>query len=145
CRACALSSIGICRPVHDPPRDQGRRARPGRGALALGYPPRRGCAVRVDRLIAQLDRDGERAPRRAVEALIDLGREALVPLQAAARQGPVRARRWALEALGGLGATEAWPILRAALHDPSMSVRLHGVRAVERAQNPRLARELLRL
>ena len=103
-------------------------------------------AARIERLLLALDDDGERGPRRAIAALLRLGRPALLALRDAVRSSEsVRVRRWAVDALGQSRDRGMLPDIRRALRDPNMSVRLHGISALVRFQSPQLGRALVPL
>ncbi|MCZ7644176.1 MAG: HEAT repeat domain-containing protein [Planctomycetota bacterium] len=88
---------------------------------------------KYDALIDALDAEGERAPLRAVARLRKAGASAVPPLKARfdAAKHP-RLRRWIANALGEIGDRRALPLLKRAVKDQQMSVRLHAMEALEK-------------
>src|SRR4029077_1726708 len=94
--------------------------------------------------IRALDSEGERAPLAAVMRVKRFGSKAVTALIAAMEESSsIRLRRWAATALGAIADRKSKPMLRRALRDPNMSVRLHAMEALEQFQDPALGAALI--
>ncbi len=100
----------------------------------------------LDSMIDALDAEGERRPLKAVKRLSKAGAPAVGALLGRYEEASKpRQRRWIANALGVLGDRRAIPLLKRALNDPNMSVRLHAMEALERFNDPKLAAFMLPL
>src|SRR4051812_37549869 len=103
-------------------------------------------AFNISTLIQKFNQHGERAPLRAVSKVAKYGKLAIPDLtEALQKSNNVRIRRWSAAALGNIGDRKAIPVLRKALRDPNMSVKLRAVFALEELQDPKLGQNLLPL
>jgi HEAT repeat protein len=110
--------------------------------LRHASPPVRAAAAQAlaQQALARLPKPGEGEPdARAVEML----RQVVPLLQKALEDPALEVVVAAAENLGGLGVSEAGPVLTSLLHHPSESVRLTAAQALERIANPAVLDGLL--
>ncbi len=100
----------------------------------------------TDEMFQWLNTRSDRQAARAIRRIKKQGKR-LVPqlLQAATQRDFPLVRKWSLQALGELNDSRAVPVLRKALKDPQMTVRLHAVRALARTGKKSASRYLLPL
>jgi len=100
----------------------------------------------VQSLISTFRRDGEREQREAIERMRDHANVALPILRESIRYSrSAHERAWCATAVAALAGRRAIPDLVAALDDPTMSVRLHAIRALVELGDPDVGRRMIPL
>ncbi|MCO5144155.1 MAG: HEAT repeat domain-containing protein [Oligoflexia bacterium] len=102
--------------------------------------------MQINDYIKQLNTSSDKAAEKVIQKIIEKGKPAVPKLIVAAKESASpRIQKWSLQALGAIGDKRAKPVLKHALSDSRMTVRLHALRGLARMKDSKSSSSIINL